>query len=86
MGASVGKTVTFNGHEFTVLKSIGEGGFADIFLVRSERDRHYRALKRMVVAREDTEKQKWAKWEFQINVRLNTQAETYVQEGESEEK
>lgn len=74
MGASVGKTVSFNGHEFSILKSIGEGGFADIFLVRSEQDRRLRALKRMAVQQDDEEKNKVAKWEFQLNVRKQEDA------------
>lgn len=71
MGASVGKTVSLSSGDVTILKLIGEGGFAEIFLVRSERDKKIRALKRMVVAREDQEKHKIAKWEFQINVSFN---------------
>jgi len=71
MGASVGKTVTVGGVEATILKQVGEGGFADIFLARAAADNKKRfAVKRMLVQKDDKEKQKLAQWEFQVNQRL----------------
>ena len=85
MGASVGKSLSIGGVAVTVVRQIGEGGFADIFLATAAQpgngkkgppDAKKFALKRMLVQREDQEKQKLAKWEFQLNV--HDQAHTHA--------
>ena len=49
--------------EVMVVKQIGEGGNAEILLVKSTKTKHKYALKRMSVNKQDHEKQLIAQWE-----------------------
>ena len=71
MGASVGKSLTISGIEVTLLKQVGSGGFADIFLASRKGDSKPRyALKRMYAQKGDAEKSRVCKWEYQVNQRM----------------
>lgn len=62
MGQSVGKSVTINGRSVDVIKQLGSGGFADIFLVIDSKTKVKYALKRLVVQKGDEQKKRVAQW------------------------